>query len=89
LISEAATGTNALVTTSPASDKNHCRACGHNWYPADVERATACPRCGGEDIAFSWTERYPAYAGCAAIVAFVLIIGWTAAKLGLAWLHHR
>ena len=67
------------------ADKNRCNSCGYKWFPAGVDRATACPRCGSEEIHFSWTERYPAYAGCAAIAAFTIIVGVTAVRLGLAW----
>ncbi|HVO30509.1 MAG TPA: hypothetical protein VMV18_07225 [bacterium] len=71
------------------SDKNRCNSCGHKWFPAGIDRATACPRCGSEDISFSWTERYPAYAGCVAILAFVAIVGWNAVRIGMAWWGHR
>lgn len=68
------------------ADKNRCRACGFKWFPAGIDRATKCPRCDSEDIEFSWTERWPAYAGCAAIVAFAVAVVWTAVKLAVAYL---
>lgn len=70
------------------ADKNRCSSCGYKWFPAGVDRATACPRCGSEEISFAWTERYPAYAGCAAITLFLLFVGWTALRIGLAWYGH-
>ena len=66
-------------------DRNRCKACGFRWFPAGIDRATACPRCGSEDIAFSWTERWPAYAGCVAITAFAVAVVVSALKIGLAY----
>lgn len=68
------------------SDRNRCRACGFKWFPAGIDRATNCPRCGSEDIAFSWTERWPAYIGCAAVAAFFIAVGVTAIKIAIAYL---
>ena len=68
------------------ADRNRCKACGFAWYPAGIDRATACPRCGSEDIAFSWTERWPAYAGCAAVGAFAISVVVYTVKIGMAWL---
>lgn len=67
-------------------DRNRCRACGNRWFPAGIERAIACPRCGSEEIAYSWTERWPAYLGCLAVSAFVLAVGASAVRIGAAWL---
>lgn len=67
------------------ADRNRCRGCGFKWFPAGLDRAIACPRCGSEEIAFSWTERYPAYFGCAAVTAFVVAVGWSAVRIGLAY----
>ena len=67
------------------ADRNRCKACGFKWYPAGIDRATECPRCGSEDIAFSWTERWPAYAGCVAVGAFVIAAVVSAVKIGMAY----
>ncbi len=67
------------------SERNRCRSCGMRWYPAGIDRATACPRCGSEEIDFAWTERWPAYIGCAAVAAFLLAVGATALKIALAY----
>lgn len=66
-----------------SEDRNRCNACGFRWFPAGIERATACPRCSSDDISFSWTERWPAYAGCAAIAAFFLAVAYSAARIGM------
>jgi len=68
------------------SERNRCRACGNTWFPAGVERALSCPRCGSEDVALSWIERWPAYAGCLAVAAFLLAVLFSLVKLGMAWL---
>ena len=71
------------------ADRNRCKACGFKWYPAGVDRATACPRCGSEEIEFSWTERWPAYVGCAAVGAFLIAVAVSAVKIGTAYYGSR
>ncbi len=66
-------------------EKNRCRACGYAWYPAGIERALACPRCGSEEIAYAWTERWPAYLGCLAIAAFLAAATYSAIRIGAAY----
>ena len=80
--------TPSLAVASPDADKNRCNSCGYKWFPAGIDRATSCPRCSSEDISFSWTERYPAYAGCAAITLFVVLALWTAARIAIARYAH-
>ncbi len=40
---------------------------------------------GSEEIEFSWTERWPAYVGCAAVGAFLVAVAVSAVKIGLAY----
>lgn len=68
-------------------DRNRCRKCGYAWFPAGLERALTCPRCGAEEIEFAWTERLPAYAGCAAISAFAIAVLASAIRIGWAYLR--
>ena len=70
-------------------DRNRCKSCGFKWFPAGIDRAISCPRCGSEAIAFSWTERWPAYAGCAAVGAFLIAVAVSAVKIGTAYYGSR
>ena len=48
-----------------------------------------CPRCGSAEISYSWTERWPAYAGCGMVSFFVLASLAAAVRYTMMWLAHR